>query len=132
MNDKINTIRMLQIFRDNNWCYGIRCSTNEEFGGLDCPLRGRCNGLTIDNFGKVAARRITELYGDFGMNDDYTPSWLLEFLNAGIHPSVKWFKGVKTLHGRCVAVIDELAVIVSKKDPSKVLTVSVERISEDV
>jgi hypothetical protein len=69
---------------------------------------------------------------DYETNDPSTPSWLLYQINNGIHVAVKWNKGPKTLHGRCIAVIDELAVIVSKTDPSKVVTVSVERISEDV
>ena len=111
-------------------CDSIDCDNNDRFSGAPCPLKGLCTD-TMDK--SEFSKRVIEIeYNNSGTNDIETPVWLSFAVNRGIHVAVKWNKDGKTLYGKCVAVIDGLAVVVSKKDPSKVITVAIDRISEDV
>ena len=119
---KYNNLQIIKVLVGENSCDSISCSKNLAFGNLDCPLKE--TGCDFENI----KDKLASEYNGTGMNDDDTPFEILELLSAGIHPSVKWLNGTKTLHGKCVAVIDGLAIVVSKKDPSKVVKVSVDRL----
>lgn len=125
MNEKkYNKLQMIKILNKHDSCDSLSCSENPAFSNNNCPLEEHnCDSECISDI-------LEYEYNGTGMNNQDCPEWLLSCLNAGIHCSVKWQKGPKTLHGKCVAVIDRLAVVVSKKDPSKVVTVSVDRLHE--